>query len=61
VAGPGAGAEPGEALLDGVVVEVDALAVDVEGVGVCDALGVDPPHPTTTSITKRVTWRACTR
>jgi len=48
-------------LLDGVVVEVDALAVDVEGVGVCDALGVDPLHPTTTSITKRVTRRACTR
>jgi len=43
------------------MVEVDALAVDVEGVGVCDALGVDPPHPTTTSITKRVTRRACTR
>ena len=35
-----------KAVLDGVVAIVDALAVEV-GVGVCDALGVEPPHPTT--------------
>ena len=40
---------PGEVVLDGVVVVADAVAVEV-GVGVCDALGLEPPHPTTMRI-----------
>ena len=51
---------PGEVVLDGVVVIADAVAADV-GDGVCDALGVEPPHPTTMRIKPRAAPLARTR
>ena len=60
VAGPGGGVAPGEVVLDGVVVIADAVAADV-GDGVCDALGLEPPHPTTMRIKPRAAPLARTR
>ena len=51
---------PGEVALDGVVVIADEVAVEV-GDGVCDALGVEPPHPTTMRIKPRAAPLARTR
>lgn len=62
VAGPGAPLGPGETEPEGVIVVPDALAVaDAFGVGECDAVGVEPPHPATTRLKKRAAPVARTR